>query len=162
MNRKLLLLRHGTAEPYRADDAERALVDKGRRQIVDAARWLERTLLVPERIICSPYLRAVQTAQIVAERFALPLSEDGSLVPHGRTGSVRKRIIDAFAEGCGSLMLVGHEPLLSFLALEICEGGQIELRKGGLIELEVTAKPPLHGRLLGVLRPRHLRDLISD
>jgi len=60
--------------------------------------------------------------------------------------------------GEGVVLVVGHEPLLSEMTgLLVGEGLRLELRKGGLVELQLISRTPPRGVLLGLLRPAHLR-----
>lgn len=66
---KLYFVRHGDAgDPaqWEGNDAERPLSDEGRRRMALEARTMKRLELGVDRIITSPLLRAVQTAEIVA------------------------------------------------------------------------------------------------
>ena len=63
-------LRHATAEERRFDqtDAERALTDKGLKQIKRVAELCQAHELSPERLLSSPLLRARQTADELHRR----------------------------------------------------------------------------------------------
>jgi len=59
---QLILIRHGEAGPYQADDAARALTQRG----VEQAQWTADQILTkyhPDLLVVSPYLRAQQTLQ---------------------------------------------------------------------------------------------------
>ncbi|MEE3094714.1 MAG: phosphoglycerate mutase family protein, partial [Pseudomonadota bacterium] len=73
----MILMRHGESEfnvvykKTRVDPGIRdpKLTDAGRKQVADAVRYLvDRPI---ERILTSPYTRALQTASIVAESLRL-------------------------------------------------------------------------------------------
>jgi len=77
---RIIVVRHGHAEAkkgWRGPDADRPLVTRGRRQadrlgkVIGAGR--------PTRMISSPALRCVQTAQPFAERRNLPVELSGHL-----------------------------------------------------------------------------------
>ena len=71
----LLLMRHGVAEEAsEADDAARALTNKGRRNARAVAIQLARMELVPTLYLSSPRVRAVQTAEEVATTVGAKLS----------------------------------------------------------------------------------------
>src|SRR5690348_13518918 len=63
------LLRHGTAEDTMpgGSDAERKLTATGRDEVRRAAECGHRARVVPTLILSSPYVRAVETAEIAAE-----------------------------------------------------------------------------------------------
>src|SRR5260370_25175655 len=91
----LFILRHGLAvEPGTAGytkDSERPLPSKGERKLWKIAEAIESLEISLDWIVSSPYLRARQTAEIIAEaldlRKKLELSE--TLAP---AGSVKKLI----------------------------------------------------------------------
>ena len=142
---KLFLLRHGLAvEPGTSGctrDSERPLTPEGRRKIRRVAGALARLDLKPDAILTSPYVRAHQTAEIVAATLRLnkrlhlcqDLASGGDV--NKLIGGINRRFANAV-----SVMLVGHEPDLSRLASLLVsgkpDGVTIEFKKGGLCALE--------------------------
>ena len=61
----LILWRHAEAEDG-SPDAKRKLTARGRKQAKQIARWLKPRLPADARIVVSPALRAVQTAEALA------------------------------------------------------------------------------------------------
>ena len=59
----LILWRHAQAEVGEPDEG-RALTQQGRKQAARMAAWLDRSLPNGCRILCSPTMRTVQTAEI--------------------------------------------------------------------------------------------------
>ena len=118
---KILIMRHGEAESLsRAGgiDAERNLTDFGRRQAQQAGRCIEQSGFVPDAVWVSPYRRAQQTATGFLESFAGIASETlTALVPDAAPA----QLLDSLAQrspvdsGIDNLMLVSHQPLVSFL-----------------------------------------------
>jgi broad specificity phosphatase PhoE len=78
----MILIRHGQSEfnvvysATRVDPGIRdpRLTEEGRRQATRAADALAQTRI--SRLICSPYWRAIETAEIIAERLGLALEVD--------------------------------------------------------------------------------------
>jgi phosphohistidine phosphatase len=117
----IILLRHG-----------HAIDDTGSPALGDAGRWLsgkgrKRTRLVsahlceqkkqrPVQIWTSPLVRAVQTAEILAE--AAGLTDEVTVRAELATGRDPEEVVPLLAQhdGEGPLVLVGHEPSLSRLA----------------------------------------------
>lgn len=65
---RLWLLRHGEAQRFAPQDALRVLTEQGRQEVQESAgRLRERPL---EAILASPYVRARQTAELVAQALA--------------------------------------------------------------------------------------------
>ncbi len=117
----LVLMRHGQAEPYRSDDASRALVAAGVAEAERAARFLQQQGYVPTDILASPYRRAQQTADTLQRSLALSvaIATESSLQPDGDADQVAQlltAVSDAKATGSVSVLLVTtHMPLVSGL-----------------------------------------------
>jgi len=141
----LFILRHGIAVEHDAPgydrDSDRPLTAEGRRKTRLIARALGKLGIKPDVILTSPFVRAHQTAEIVATELRLkkrlhvcePLASGGSAKQ--LIAEINKQHSDA-----ASIMLVGHEPDLSQLASLLLSGKpngvRIELKKGGLCGLE--------------------------
>jgi phosphohistidine phosphatase SixA len=69
---QLVLMRHGQAQPKHpdVDDANRSLTRHGYREAARTANILRDRDVVPTVIWTSPYLRAMQTAQVLAKMTA--------------------------------------------------------------------------------------------
>ncbi|MBM4283082.1 MAG: phosphohistidine phosphatase SixA, partial [Deltaproteobacteria bacterium] len=72
---RVTLFRHGLAhdrsDPACPADPERALTDEGKKKTRRAAKGLGVVGCRPTRILTSPYVRARQTAELVAEVLGL-------------------------------------------------------------------------------------------
>lgn len=153
----LLLLRHGIAEEPRAGlaDGDRALTERGRGRTRSVLERLVALGLRADRMLCSPLLRARQTAEIaVAAGWATELTLAAELAPGGAALACLPR----WCEGCegSSLALVGHEPDLSGLAARLigAPAGCLDLRKAGLIQLQLPAGASAgQAVLVSLLRP---------
>ncbi len=143
----LFILRHGIAvEPGTggySKDADRPLVPKGERRLWQVAEAMEALELSFDLILSSPYIRARQTAEIIAEAFnarkKLEFSSD--LIPGG---SVKKLIqfLSALQPAAQNILLVGHEPYLSSFISFLTSGEEIvavTMKKGGLCKLSADS-----------------------
>ena len=164
--KRLYLLRHGTADPRPADGSDspdRQLVDKGRAQAERVGRLLGELGARVAVVVSSPYARARQTAEAALDALGqtTELRIDERLVPEASVVAATAAIVAA-ADGLDDracVLVVGHEPLLSELAASLvgAPGLDLQLRKGGLIEIDVLPGRKLGGTLLGLVRPAHLR-----
>ena len=115
---KLYLIRHGEAVDAAPEvsDGSRWLTARGREETVTAAKHLRKH--PPGAIVTSPLVRAVQTAEIVAER--CPTEGPVTVLQALATGDLAaiERFIAGW-KGEGRLALVGHEPTLSQLAVSL-------------------------------------------
>jgi phosphohistidine phosphatase len=138
---KLFILRHGQAHPPGPQwrpDSKRPLTEEGEENMFEVARGMQALGLTFDAILTSPYVRALRTAEILAEVYKRPkLIETRRLFPE----AAPKEIIDEIAENFAkaeAIVLVGHEPLLSGLISTLLSGGDglgIRLKKAGLCKL---------------------------
>jgi len=148
----LFLLRHGLAVertiPSFKLDSDRPLTPDGRKKIVRVAAFLGQMKISFDLILTSPYVRARQTAVIVAEALNAPkaLATSKNLAPGGSSRALVDELNHRH-QPTNDVLLVGHEPDLSRLISELVTGKPgvaIEMKKGGLCKLEI---PTLrHGR----------------
>ncbi len=164
----LYLLRHAIAvkrgtEGYDTD-SERPLTPKGESRMRDIARGMRALDLSCDLIFSSPYLRARQTAEIVAETFKdqEKVHISTALAPDGDAKKLIEELNKRYRSR-QSIVLVGHEPYLSALISTLVTGdGNVVLvmKKGGLCKLSVGSLQ--FGRcaaLAWLLTPRQLRSL---
>lgn len=152
---RLLIVRHadaGDREEFartgRPDD-ERPLSEKGIRQMSEAATLLRALEPDVERIVTSPFRRAMQTAEILRKAWrAAPLTQSETLVPEARPKAFGRLLRELDAE---VVICVGHEPHLSTLVAWLTSGeqdGYIDFRKGGACLIEFGEAPEKGGGLL--------------
>lgn len=144
----LFVLRHGVAverDPDSfPDDSRRPLTLKGEdrvRLVCDAMQALELSF---DRILASPYLRARQTAEILATSLGLRrgLEYCDELKPEGDPKALI-RFVNRIRPAPEDLIFVGHEPHLSGLVSLLISGhpdATLDLKKNGLAKLEVSPK----------------------
>lgn len=115
---ELFILRHGQAEPYSKKDAQRQLVDIGRREVEEAISSSLDDLQPVAQIWISPLVRAQQTAEIASRLLPHALLQTlDILVPDADPVSVFEKLA---ASKCQSLLLVSHQPLVSTLCEMAC------------------------------------------
>ncbi|WP_396623865.1 SixA phosphatase family protein [Luteitalea sp.] len=159
---RLVLVRHAIAEERGAawpDDDQRPLTREGARKWKAAARGLGAILGGVDTLLSSPLVRTCQTAEILA-RTCTPAPRL-SLFEALRPDTGPATVISALrARGLsGTVVLVGHEPMLSELASTLLHlQGPVEFRKGAAMAL-ITQGLGTRGpaRLEWFLTPRQLR-----
>jgi phosphohistidine phosphatase len=159
------LMRHGIAidheDPECPSEAERHLTPKGIEKTRAAAHGLRAMKVNPDLVLSSPYLRAMQTAEIACIALDIPVS--------------RIKKTDALLSGASPLVLLdelskskaeevicfGHAPHLDeFIALAIhAPKTCTQLKKAGVACLELHSVSPVDGELLWLLPARALRML---
>ena len=124
--RRLLLLRHAKSswdDPGLADH-ERPLNPRGRRATEVVARHLRERGLVPELVLCSSAVRTRETLGgiegALGDRASVAI-EDELYDASAEVLLDRVRRID---DDVGSAMVIGHNPGVGQLALELAGGGE--------------------------------------
>ena len=123
----LILWRHADAHPGEPD-LDRSLTGKGRRQAALIAVWLEKHLPESARILSSPAVRAVETAESLGRKFKVI----ADLAP-GAQAAGHLAAAD-WPDNRHPVVLVGHQPALGRLAAMLMFGEEQELsmRKGSV------------------------------
>ncbi len=103
---------------------------------------MEKLELSFNLILSSPFLRAKQTAEIVADELKLRkhLKFSDGLVPGGNP-DVLIQALDELKPAPENILLVGHEPslsqLISLLVFGDANAAVIQMKKGGLCKLQI-------------------------
>jgi len=159
---RVYILRHAIAEPSRPRlaDSKRELTLEGRKELRRVVLGLCNLKIRPDVILSSPYRRAWDTALIAAEAFQPPprVLEFDPLIPGGDPPAIWAELRKFSSES--SVMLVGHEPLLTQFAAFVlaCPMLDLKLKKSGFIRIDVEdpqAKQPA-GTMRALLAPEHL------
>ncbi len=161
---RLLVFRHGIAEDHSADgtDAARELTAQGVARTRSAARGLAAFADPPDVILSSPKTRALQTARAAAAAFGREVEVLAELADGPPDDALRA--LAARTEA--TVMIVGHEPMLSELIEQVCTGdrrrGFVDMRKAGCACLDVAFAPggeTAAATLLWLATPKMLRGV---
>jgi phosphohistidine phosphatase len=164
---QLLVIRHAIAmdrEEHAKSgrpDSDRPLTDTGRRRMRKNARGLQRISPHPDLIATSPWLRAADTARVVAETLGVERMEpvDVMLPDH------HPRDLAAWLDerrDVPTIAVVGHEPHLGEVVTWLMggNGSNVEFKKGGACLLRIDDKVDAGSALLlWHLTPAQLRGL---
>lgn len=155
---KLYFLRHGIAEDVSGTgaDRDRELTAEGIDEMERIALGMKRLKLGVDLVLTSPYARARKTAEIAAQMLDLRdcLHAEARLAPGFGLGHLQQ-IVDE-RHNARRILLVGHNFDFPIVAGQLAGGAQIDLKKGGLIRVDVDIIEPGRGVLEWVLAPRHL------
>ena len=162
---ELYLIRHGIAvdreDPNCPPDTERPLTPKGMKRSHAAALGLRALDVKPSAVLTSPWLRAVQTAEIFCETIGYPSKKiirtdalKGTSAPSDlmrELQSLKARVVLCF----------GHEPHLHLVIGHVLHTSAkiTELKTAGLALLELERVSPPQGRLLALYPASTLRLL---
>jgi phosphohistidine phosphatase len=148
---RLYLLRHGHAEDTSTgSDHDRALTTEGIARLNTAAKVMRRLGIKPAVIFSSPRVRALQTAEIVADALGAEIRIREEVNFGFDTQAVRKLIHDL--NDSDEVMFVGHEPSFSMTVRRLT-GADIEMKKGGLARIDLTDRHTPSGVLVWLLAP---------
>jgi phosphohistidine phosphatase len=165
---QLLVIRHGMAGDRDEfaftgrPDAERPLTKDGREKMKRAAEGLTTVCKRLDLIASSTLVRAVQTAEIVADEYGgMDLATLDALAPERAPDDLLPWLRSH--DQALTIAVVGHDPHLSFLVGWLLTGRHesfVEIKKGGAVMLEFEDPPVAGGGLLvWSLTPGQLRKL---
>ncbi|MEV6599096.1 histidine phosphatase family protein [Actinoplanes sp. NPDC051346] len=132
--RTLVLMRHAKAEtPGQLTDFERALTDRGRVDAGAAGGWLAAQGLHPGLVLCSTATRTRQTWHAVAAALvqggaASEVRFEDGLYDGGRTEVID--LLRAVPDSIGTVLVVGHNPIVSDVSLLLSSGGEASIGEG--------------------------------
>jgi phosphohistidine phosphatase len=156
----LFVIRHAIAEDAEPgqDDASRELTEDGTKKMKKAVRGMRELGVTFQRVLTSPWTRAVQTAELLR-----PLCDEPPIPTALLTAPPRAELLAQIAELAEDTAVVGHEPWLSELIAWLAfgdtrHGDALELKKGSVTWLEGSAIPGGMS-VRAILPPTFLREL---
>ena len=138
----LYIIRHAIAVDEGAfayeGDSQRPLTDKGKKKMRQIARGLRALGVDFDLILSSPYVRAKETAEILAEvlKIKADIVFSDNLFPMGDPDALISEMNEKYS--VNNIALVGHEPFLSaMIGLLVTDnvGIDMTLKKGGVCKL---------------------------
>jgi phosphohistidine phosphatase len=156
---QLHLLRHahaGDPSKWTGPDSARPLSEKGQSQAVRMGLFLADAGFLPDLIMSSPLVRALETARLVATPLGLPI-----VVTNALAMPLDLESLEQLLAGAGNPrrpLLVGHDPDFSMLAAELAGVADLPVRKGTLLRID-TRRPLQAGS--GLIRWLLPPDLLS-
>ena len=169
----LHLLRHAKSswDDPAATDHERPLAARGRRATAAIAGHLREARISPALVLCSSAVRTRQTLARVSAGFDpasdLRIEIEGGLYEVSAAELLAR--ISRVADDVGSVMLIGHEPAIGELSLQLAGPGSNEAQLARLRQKFPTAAlatfecpsgwselRPGMARLTGFVKPREL------
>ncbi|MBA3558244.1 MAG: histidine phosphatase family protein [Gemmatimonadaceae bacterium] len=165
---QLLLIRHAIAQDRDEfarggrPDAERPLTDLGRRRMRAGTKGLRQLVSTIDLLATSPLVRTTETANIVAEAYALPdPTPVVALTPDATAAAFLSWLRAQDADK--TIAVVGHDPGLPHIVGLLLTGKAapiIAMKKGAVCLLSVDGLPrTVTAVLRWSLAPAHLRDL---
>lgn len=132
----LWLLRHGEAEQRASTDEARKLTSHGQHEVLLVALHLKNKPI--DLILHSPYLRAMQTAELVIKTIGYTgkVQQAAWLTPDDDPYKAIKEL-DKLAEK--NILIVSHQPFLGVLAALLTDGSHqfpLSLRTAELLAMD--------------------------
>ena len=116
---RIYLIRHSNAvdpgTPGYEEDSQRPLTEKGRDKMNKISATLKKMNVKPDLIVSSSYVRARQTAEVLAKvmKYKRNICFSDALIPMGDAGDMIGEINEKY--DVDELVLVSHEPFISDL-----------------------------------------------
>jgi phosphohistidine phosphatase len=117
--RRLILLRHAKSAWPDVPDHDRPLAPRGRRDAPGAGRWLRKADYGPDLALCSTARRARETWALAEEELG---AHPQTIFEEQVYGASSMGLLDLAREtspDVGNLLIVGHEPAVRSLTLEL-------------------------------------------
>ncbi len=138
---ELVLMRHGHALGAREagvpSDSERPLSPLGEEEALETARRLFAAGFRPALILSSPFVRAARTAELAATVFTSARRSTSAALSDGPAQAVLDL---AESVPAGSVLLVGHQPLLGAVAGFLAGASALDLAPAGFARLKRGAR----------------------
>lgn len=163
---QLYVVRHGIAidreDPKCPAEAERYLTQEGVEKTKEAAQGVAALRVGADLMISSPYVRAMQTAEIFAAALDYPKSkirESQTLLPGAEPAALFREL--AKEKQASSIFVFGHAPQLDEVVATGLGTKQhiTSLKKAGLAFLELKRLNPPSGNLVWLATPKILRKI---
>jgi phosphohistidine phosphatase len=160
----LYIVRHGIAidreDPKCPPDPERYLTEEGVDKTKQVAKAIAALGITPDLLLSSPYVRAMQTAEIFANalKYSKQKIRRTDLLLPGAESSVLYRAL-AKDKQAASVFLFGHAPHLDELIAAAFAGKHhiTSLKKAGVAALKLKRISPPSAEFLWLATPRLLR-----
>ncbi|GAA2285127.1 phosphoglycerate mutase [Streptomyces ruber] len=154
--RRLVVLRHAkSAWPEGVADHDRPLGKRGRRDAPAAGRALADAGRLPDLALCSTATRARETWELTAAQWGTPPPVRFDAELYDASVSDLLNVVRAAPEEVGTLLLVGHNPGLQDLVLDLAGDGLDDTLRAVRTKFPTSAIAVLawHGRTWRELAP---------
>ncbi len=124
MTKTLYLMRHAKAGwmDMHLGDFDRSLTQRGLRDAPEMGQRLKKRGVRPEIILCSPAQRTRQTAELLIKEFGGTIDKvqfDDRI--YEADPDTLLDLIRSLPETCSSVMLIGHNPSIGWLANQLSD-----------------------------------------
>ena len=161
---ELYIVRHGIAidreDPNSPADPERYLTEEGLQKTKEVAKGIAALGVTADLLISSPYVRAMQTAEIFADAFDYPrqkIRQSDALLPGAEPSLFFREL--AKDKQSAAVFCFGHAPHVDeLIATGVAVKHQITaMKKAGVALLELKRISPPSGQLVWLVTPKLIR-----
>jgi phosphohistidine phosphatase len=119
--RRLILFRHAKAEPRGPgqDDFDRALAPRGHQDAALVGQALAAEGVAPDLVLVSPARRTTETWISARDAFRAPAKVELVRDLYDAAPEAIRAAIDAAADRCETMMVIGHNPGLHEVAVDL-------------------------------------------
>ena len=119
--RRLILFRHAKAEPRGPgqDDFDRALAPRGHQDAALVGQALAAEGVAPDLVLVSPARRTTETWINARDAFRAPAKVELVRDLYDAAPEAIRAAIDAAADRCETMMVIGHNPGLHEVAVDL-------------------------------------------
>ena len=162
----LYLVRHGIAidreDPKCPAEAERYLTEEGIKKTREVARGAAAISEDADLFVSSPYVRAMQTAEIFASALEYPkekIRKSDLLLPGAEVAALFREL--AKYKDAEAIFCFGHAPHLDEVIAAVLGSKRdgTELKKAGVACIELSRVAPPSGILIWLATPKLLKNL---
>jgi len=147
-------MRHGQADYAEKIDSQRNLTLHGISEVKVMGSWLKESMVTIDTIFVSPFKRAQQTAQLIAESFdnVMVMSTLDFITPSGNAKQVHD-YLDSVTDDFDNLLIVSHMPLVSYLVAELTADNQSPIfQTAAIAQIDYDVKK-MKGHLVRLIAP---------
>jgi phosphohistidine phosphatase len=165
---RLILMRHAKSDWNDASitDHDRPLNARGRRDAPAMARWIIESGFTPELLIHSTARRCVETVELLVQNGLQPDSIVSESQLYLSSPQTLLAAVEAHHSGASSVMLVAHNPGISYLA-GMLSGEAIEMPTAAVCVFEAAGDSMNHfaasdPKPLAFMRPKALKPALGE
>ena len=131
--RRLVVIRHAKAQSSAPSDHERALADRGHHDAAEAGRWLQQQGIVADGALVSDARRAQETWTSLAAGATWSVEPHFSSALYAAEPDSAFDLIREVSDAVQTLVVIGHNPTMAYLAELIDDGEGDDDATAGLV-----------------------------
>lgn len=137
---KIFVMRHGEAEMMAQSDKQRRLTERGEKQSREQGFWLKSVVPQLDKILVSPYSRALETFIQINAIYDDALSDKqeiwDAITPYGNPEIVSDYLAVLSDQGAHNVLIVSHLPLVGEIIAELCGKNPIGFYPATIVEVD--------------------------